>query len=245
MSNDPTAPDDAAAASPEFRPQRPTNRDFILGAMHRALGINGNEPWRANAVAGRLTVHPRGPVPARGKLDPAGRVTLFREQATAAGAVVTEVGHRNDVPAAIADILRGLNLPPRLRLGTDPRFATLPWPLVPALEVMFGPSDGDDLVGVSFALAAVAESGTLVLMSGQHNPTTLNFLPDTHIVVVAADDVVGDYETVWDTLRARFGSTVMPRTVNWITGPSRSADIEQRLVFGAHGPRRLHIVVVG
>ena len=179
--------------------------------MHRALGINGNEPWRTNAIAGRLTVHPRGPVPARGQLDAAGRVALFREQATAAGAVVTEIGHKNDVPAAIADILRDLNLPPRLRLGTDPRLAALPWRLVPALEVAVGPSDGDDLVGVSCALAAVAESGTLVLMSGQHNPTTLNFLPDTHIVVVAGDDVVGDYETVWDTLRARFGATVMPR----------------------------------
>jgi L-lactate dehydrogenase complex protein LldG len=244
MSDDPTAPE-APEAAPEFRPQRPTNRDFILGAMHRALGINGNEPWRANAVAGRLSVHPRGPVPARGQLDQTGRLALFREQATAAGATVTEIGHKNDVPAAIADILRGLNFPPRLRMGADPRLAALPWQLVPALEVAVGPSDGDDLVGVSCALAAVAESGTLVLMSGQHNPTTLNFLPDLHIVVVAADDVVGDYETVWDTLRARFGATVMPRSVNWITGPSRSADIEQRLVFGAHGPRRLHIVVAG
>jgi L-lactate dehydrogenase complex protein LldG len=91
----------------------------------------------------------------------------------------------------------------------------------------------------------VAESGTLVLVSGEDNPTTLNFLPDTHIVVVSADDVAGDYETVWQRIREQYGAGTMPRTVNLITGPSRSADIEQTLILGAHGPRRLHVIVVG
>ena len=86
---------------------------------------------------------------------------------------------------------------------------------------------------------------TLVLFSGTDNPTTLNFLPDNHIVVIEAKDIVADYETMWAALRARFGKGVMPRTVNWVTGPSRSADIEQTLLLGAHGPRRLHVIVVG
>jgi L-lactate dehydrogenase complex protein LldG len=98
---------------------------------------------------------------------------------------------------------------------------------------------------VSHAFAAVAETGTLVLVSGADNPTTLNFLPDVHIVVVETSDVTPDFETVMARLRSRFGADAMPRTVNMITGPSRSADIEQTLILGAHGPRKLHVIVVG
>ena len=129
-------------------------------------------------------------------------------------------------------------------MGDDPLLAGLPWERT-QIEVKRGPSDGQDVVGLSHAVAGVAETGTLVLLSGPDNPTTLNFLPETHIVVVKAEDIAGDYETVWDTIRARYGKGVMPRTVNMITGPSRSADIEQTILLGAHGPRRLHIIVVG
>jgi L-lactate dehydrogenase complex protein LldG len=84
-----------------------------------------------------------------------------------------------------------------------------------------------------------------MLLSGADNPTTLNFLPDNHIVVVAAETVAGDYESVLARLRDQFGAERLPRTINLVTGPSRSADIEQTLILGAHGPRRLHIVLVG
>ena len=94
------------------------------------------------------------------------------------------------------------------------------------------------------SFAGVAETGTLVLLSGPESPTTLNFLPDVHIALLFTDRVVGSYEDVWARLRARDGATVMPRVVNWITGPSRTADIEQTLLLGAHGPRRLHIILV-
>ena len=100
-------------------------------------------------------------------------------------------------------------------------------------------------MAVSHAFGAAAESGTLMLVSGPDNPTTLNFLPDTHVVVLDAKDVAGDYETLWRRVREKFGEGTMPRTVNLITGPSRSADIEQTLILGAHGPRRLHVMVVG
>ena len=83
------------------------------------------------------------------------------------------------------------------------------------------------------------------MASGPDNPTTLNFLPDTHIVVVDAKDIAGDYETVWARVRETFGIDALPRAINMITGPSRSADIAQILILGAHGPRRLHVLVVG
>jgi L-lactate dehydrogenase complex protein LldG len=128
-------------------------------------------------------------------------------------------------------------------MGEDQRLAAMPWGET-ALELSHGASDGHDLNGASAAFAAVAESGTLALCSGADNPTTINFLPDNHFVVVFARDVVADYESVWRSLRARYGKGAMPRTLNFVTGPSRSADIEQTLLLGAHGPRRLHIVVV-
>ena len=91
----------------------------------------------------------------------------------------------------------------------------------------------------------MAETGTLVLHSGRENPTTVNFLPEHHIVVVDSRDVEGDLEAVLAKLRKKFGRGVMPRTVNLITGPSRSGDVEQKIVLGAHGPRALHLIVVG
>ena len=96
-------------------------------------------------------------------------------------------------------------------------------------------------MSVQHGFAAVAETGTLMLPSAPDRPTTLNLLPDTAIVVLAANRVVGPYEDAWDLLREAGG---MPRNVMLVTGPSRSADIEQTLELGAHGPRRLHIVLV-
>ena len=97
-------------------------------------------------------------------------------------------------------------------------------------------------MSLTHAFAGIAETGTLMLRSGADAPTTLNFLPDTNIVLIEAGRIVGAYEEAWAMLRAAGGA--MPRTVNFITGPSRSADIEQTLQLGAHGPRRLHILLL-
>ena len=101
-----------------------------------------------------------------------------------------------------------------------------------------------DEVAVTRAFAGVAETGSLMLLSGPEGPTTLNFLPENNVVVLDAAAVVGFYEDAWERVRARYGAGTMPRTVNFITGPSRTADIEQTIQLGAHGPRRLHIVLV-
>ena len=123
-------------------------------------------------------------------------------------------------------------------------FFAMPWDRT-QIEVSHGASDGSDAVSVSHAYAGIAETGTLVMTSGPDNPTTLNFLPETEIAVVTAADIAGDYESVWDRLQPVGGESRLPRTVNLITGPSRSGDIEQILLLGAHGPRNLHIIVVG
>jgi L-lactate dehydrogenase complex protein LldG len=219
-------------------------REAIFSNIRRALGVSGSETARREKVQARLAAHSRGVIPQRGQLEPAARVNLFRTMVEAASGTVDHVQGADQVPAAVTAFLRAQNLPMRLRRGADPRLAALPWERERTLEIDTGPSDGNQLAAVSHAFGAAAESGTLMLVSGPDNPTTLNFLPDTHIVVVAAKDVAGDYETLWQRLRARYGDGEMPRTVNLITGPSRSADIEQTLILGAHGPRRLHVVVV-
>jgi L-lactate dehydrogenase complex protein LldG len=221
-----------------------TGRDTILSSIRRSLGVRGDETPRRAAVANRLNQHPAGVIPARGQGDREARCDLFRTMMEQAAGTVEEIASAADVPAAVSAFLRARNLPSSVRRGDDPRLAAMPWGRERTLEVTTGPSDGNQLVAVSHAFGGVAETGTLMLMSGPDNPTTLNFLPDTHIVVLSADDVAGDYETLWQRLREKFPGRTMPRTVNMITGPSRSADIEQTLILGAHGPRQLHVIVV-
>jgi len=218
-------------------------RDDIFANLRRSLGVTGTERIRAAEAEERLAETPAGVIPARGQLDAAGRLALFKAMAEAASATVAEVESPQDVPQAVAAYLRDHNLPATLRMGADERLAAMPWAET-SLDIAHGRSDGHDLNAISHAFGAVAETGTLVMTSGAANPTTLNFLPDNHIVVLSAADVGGDLESVWPKLRQALGKGAMPRALNMITGPSRSADIEQTLFLGAHGPRSLHIVLV-
>ena len=219
-------------------------RDDILATIRRSLAVGVNDRPRRDAVAARLAATPIGIVPQRGQGDAAARLATFRAEAERVQATVAEVAAASEVPAEIARDLHDKNLPLAIRCGDDPRLVGLPWAEA-GLEIARGPSEGDDLNAVSAAFAGVAETGTLALVSGPDNPTTLNFLPDNHFVVLFADDLLADYEGVFAKLRAAYGAGALPRTVNFITGPSRSADIEQTLLLGAHGPRRLHVIVVG
>lgn len=220
-------------------------RDSILNKIQGSLKANPNDAARRRAVEERLSTAPKGIIPARGQLDAAGRAALFCMMAQKLAASVERVERQEDVPAAVAAYLRAKNLPAAVRMGADTRLSTLPWQQETALEIRGGPSDGDDEVAVSHAYAGVAETGTLVMISGPDNPTTLNFLPEHHIVVVDAADIGGDMETALARVRAQYGRGEMPRTLNFISGPSRSGDVEQKIVLGAHGPRALHLIVVG
>ena len=147
------------------------------------------------------------------------------------------------MPGAVADYLAGQNLPASFAMAPDPDLEAIPWSERPTLSIRRGKTEGADQVSVTGAFAAVAETGTLMMASGPNHPSTLNFLPETHIVVLPAAKVVGPYEDAWTRLRAARGDAP-PRTVNFITGPSRTGDIEQRILMGAHGPRRLHVVLI-
>jgi L-lactate dehydrogenase complex protein LldG len=220
-------------------------RDLVFASIRRALGVSGAEEPRRKAVQDRLRDHPRGVIPQRGQLGMVERIGLFVSKVEAVSGTTQRIASIDDLPAAVAQYLRDHNLPLALKRGADPALAAAPWEREPSLTVAVGATEGNDLVAISHAYGAAAETGTLVLLSGADNPTTLNFLPDNHIVVVAAETVAGDYESVLARLRDQFGAEGLPRAINLVTGPSRSADIEQTLILGAHGPRRLHVVLMG
>lgn len=218
-------------------------REQILGAIRRSLGRGAADEARRAAVAERLARHERNLVPARTQgLEPAALVALFVAMAEEAQATVARVACVEDVPAAVADYLAQNNLPTRLVMTPEPALDAVPWGERPLLEIRRGIAEDADQVGVTACFVGIAETGTLMLTSGLSRPTRNNFLPDTHVVIMRGEQVVGSYEEGWSRLRD--AGQGMPRTVNLITGPSRTGDIEQRIELGAHGPRRLHIVLV-
>ena len=219
------------------------SRAAVLASIRRSLGVAGDEATRRFEVETRLKQAPPGIVPKRGQGDLRARLATFKDEAERAQASVAEIEGWEQAPAEIARFLRENNCPATVRMGDDPRLAAAPWSET-SLEILHGPSDGADVNAVSAAFAGVAETGTLALVSGADNPTTLNFLAENHIVLLPRQAIEADYESVFAKLRAIYGKGGAPRALNFITGPSRSADIEQTLLLGAHGPRRLHIVVV-
>ena len=220
-------------------------RALVLSRIRAGLGVAGRDRAREAAVEERLRAHPRGTIPARAHASREALIELMTTMLAAQGAEVTRAATPEDAVRAVAEDLRNHNLPSRLRVGGDAQLAALPWDVMPGVELVFGPANGEDRAGLSRAVAAAAETGTLVLVSGADNPTTLAFLPEAHFILVSAGDVVGSYEEAFDRLRAIYGEGALPRTVNLISGPSRTADIEQTIVRGAHGPKRLHVVILG
>jgi L-lactate dehydrogenase complex protein LldG len=242
-----------------------TARDDILGGIRRSLRRGPLPADKTAALTAQLAAHRRNLVPARAAaLDHAGRVDLFVAMAEEVQTTVARVASDRDIPAEVARYLAAENLPAELVAAPDASLDAIPWDTRPLLQIRRGRAEAHDAVSLTPCLAAVAETGTLMLASGPGTPTTLNFLPDTHIVVLRASQVVAGYEDGWDLLRAQpgpppqagevdrptggpegaGGAPLLPRTVNLITGPSRTGDIEQRIQLGAHGPRRLHIVLV-
>lgn len=222
-----------------------TSRDTILASLRRAIGPAIDDATRQKAVRTRLAEHPRGVIPQRAQIDGEARVALFMKMLEDVSASVETVASEADIPGAVASWLRGRNAPQSLVHGADAAIAGLPWSSEQELKRREGRALGDDVTGLSRAICGIAETGTLMLLSGPDNPSTINFLPENHIVIVSASDIESDYESAWDRLRAIRDGAIVPRTVNLITGPSRSADIEQTLLLGAHGPRALHVIVVG
>lgn len=224
------------------------SKDAILGAIRRGLKRGPLPADQAAMLAGRIERHPRHLIPARSRVPRPEQIALFIRNVEKEFGTVERVPDAASVPAAVADYLAAQNLPSRLVMAPHPELRAIPWSERPMLELEQRRAEASDQVSVQHAFAAVAETGTLVFPSDPARPTTLNILPETEIVVLRASRVVGAYEEAWDLLRAERKDAAtggfMPRNVMLVTGPSRSADIEQTLELGAHGPRRLHVVLI-
>ncbi|HEY1721820.1 MAG TPA: lactate utilization protein [Magnetospirillaceae bacterium] len=223
-------------------------RDQILGGVRKSLGrIAPLSEEAAAPLKARLAGHKANLIPERTKgLDADGLVGLFSQLMQNCDATVDRVANNEAVPQAVTSYLARYNLPAEAVMSPDPVLDSIPWSSQPLLRLRRDRAQGTDAVSITPAFAAIAESGTLVMTSGAERPTTLNLLPSTHIVVLRKDQVVAASEQAWAKLRetAEARGEAMPRSVNFISGPSRTGDIESVLQIGSHGPMRLHIVVV-
>jgi len=220
-------------------------REQILGAIRSALSVRGDEAGRRGRVRARLEQPEAGPVPERARGSADELVKRFSAMLEKQNADIKPVSAPEDLPGAVSLELIRRNLPNRVRTGADDMFEQISWNGSSALERVTGPAQPDDCASLSRALAGAAETGTLFLTSGADNPSTLNFLPEVHMIAIRREDIVGSYEKAWSRLRAQYGRRRLPRTVNMISAPSRTADIEQTLIKGAHGPKELIVFIVG
>ncbi len=222
------------------------SRSSILGAIRRGLRRGPLPDDQLLALRARLAAHPRQLIPARSRIPRPDQVLLFMRNVEREFGTVIRVPDAGEVPAAIADYLAAQNLPSAFAMAPHPELQALPWNTRPLLSRREGKAEASDLVTVQHGFAGVAETGTLVLPGGPQRPTTLNLLSESAIVVLRASRVVGAYEEAFDLVRAELvgADGLLPRNVMFVTGPSRSADIELTLELGAHGPRRLHVVLI-
>ena len=219
------------------------SRDAILGRVRKALHKTGADTAaRADAEA-YLAARAQGPRPA----IPADLVARFLQRATDMSSTVERIASRSEIPGAVARYLDALELPPELAEQKShagvcwPEFADLDWSGA-GLTIEARPTVGHDRLGITGSFCAIAETGTLVFTTGAATPTATALLPDTHIAVIRADRVVSGMEEAFALVRNEHGG--MPRAMNMISGPSRTGDIEQTIVLGAHGPFRVHILVL-
>lgn len=186
------------------------------------------------AVRRYIQAHPQGPRP-KSDWEPAAH---FRERALSLASTCGEIGAMAQLPAAVAEYLRDNKLP--LSVVCWPQFAGLDWK-GNGIDAEARNARGGDLVGITGVFCAIAETGTLMMTSGPRTPAAASLLPETHIAIVSRSRIVRGMEDAWQLLRAETG--LMPRAVNFISGPSRTADIEQTVTLGAHGPYRVHIIL--
>jgi len=218
-----------------------SSRAQIFRNIRRGLqrGPLGGEAL--DQVRQRLAQHPASTIPARSRLPQAEQVALFEQMATEASAELIELTELAQLPQTVARFAAQHGIR-ELVSASDPLLTELDWSAAEGLKRVQRVAQAGDQASLTASFCGIAETGTLMLHSGATSPTTLNFLPDIHLVLLRQSAIVGCYEEAWAKLRAR--SADMPRTVNMITGPSRSADIEQKLQMGAHGPKRLVILLL-
>lgn len=215
-----------------------SSREDILSRIRRGVR---RTPENAATASAEIQAHLDAPHPGPRPPEDEDVIGRFAMKALGMASTVDHVTRWEQAPGACARYLAGLDLKPRAVVW--PLVAELDWRAA-GIDVEARGARGEDLVGITGVFCAVAETGSLVLCSDADAPASVSLLPETHIALVPASSVLRGMEEVWSALRARTGAEAMPRAVNFVSGPSRTGDIEQTLVLGAHGPYRVHIVLI-
>ncbi len=219
-------------------------RDAVLGRVQKALAKTGDRGGARSDAERYVAAHAQGPRP-RIADD---LVARFLTRANDMASTVERIATRAEVPAAVARYLAQVESATGLaaqnpRAGVCwPELADLDWSGA-GLAIEARPTQGHDRLGITGCYCAIAETGTLVVITGADTPTATTLLPETHVAVVDAHRIVAGMEEAFALIRQERGT--VPRAINMISGPSRTGDIEQTIVLGAHGPYRLHILLVG
>lgn len=211
-------------------------RDNILARIRGRRGKTAmTDVGRREAVRTHIVAHPQNPRPAV-DWNPVAR---FREEALRLASTVDEVDTLGAVPAAVSRYLEAYRLSREVVCWEA--YAALDWGAV-GIGVAVRSACETDLVGITGAFCAIAETGSLMMLSGPQTPASVSLLPETHVAIVEKSRIVRGMEEAWELMRAERKEP--SRAVNFISGPSRTADIEQTVTLGAHGPYRVHVLLV-
>jgi L-lactate utilization protein LutC len=144
------------------------------------------------------------------------------------------------VVSAVLAYLSASGLKREVGLAGTPLLTSLQWPA--DMVIHSAVPRAQHLCVISQAIAGIAETGSLVMRSHGTTPVSMNFLPDHFLCLLPESQLVDHIEDVWQLLRDM--AARMPRAINLVTGPSRTADVEQTIQLGAHGPRQLHVILL-
>ena len=211
-------------------------RENILGRIRSRQAKSAvPDAGDRDAVRAHIAAHPQNPRPAADW----NLAVRFREEALKLASTVDEIESLDAAPAAVARYLEAQHLARAAICWQG--FAALNWGAA-GIEIAVRTAREADLVGITGAFCAIAETGTLMTLSGPQTPSAVSLLPETHVAIVGKSRIVRGMEEAWNLMRAE--RRELPRAVNFISGPSRTADIEQTVTLGAHGPYRVHIILV-
>jgi L-lactate dehydrogenase complex protein LldG len=208
---------------------------------------------RSNLAASEGILHTEHTiVPDRGEVilenEALSAIERFRARLESVGGHCAVVKNDDEAARALSAIVTDLqtrNGASRIALSDAPALSGLMRDIA-ALEIDVCPAPADLFnydVGITMAQAAIAETGTLVLEAESERHRLVSLLPPVHIAIVYARDILS---TIGDALSKLHGPgpKQMSRAITFITGPSRTADIELTLTVGVHGPRELHVIVI-
>ena len=215
------------------------SRENILARIRKAQGRSGAEPTGAEMALVREAIarHEVGPQPPFAHVPD--RLAQFRKECDRLGTTHATLASEGDIPAEVARYLAAGKLEPALAGWSE--FAGLDWAGA-GIEFRNRPANAGDATGLTGSFCAIAETGTVLLLSSPVTPKVTALLPETHICVVRTARMLDTMEESFALMRREAGEP--PRAVFFVSGPSRTADIEQTIVIGAHGPYRAHVILV-